>query len=144
MLPFRASTPVIRSLRTSKAFVSSLSKTSLAASPLFFQAVSSTTGTGPLFVPASPFTTSFSTPAAANVSEEEINLELYEAAASGSKVNIVKCLRRGASLSWGNPDEAGRTALHAAVDNEHLPAVRALLQAGADVAAADNVRTFDL
>jgi ankyrin repeat protein len=77
-----------------------------------------------------------------DVNESELGLSpdsdsalpaLQKAAATGNTRQMTKLLKSGASIS--QPDRDGWTALHWAVDNNQLAAVRLLLERGADVNA---------
>lgn len=51
--------------------------------------------------------------------EEQVNLELYEAASTGNLMGVAEALAHGGSVDWKNHAEGGKTALHACAVSKH-------------------------
>jgi hypothetical protein len=68
--------------------------------------------------------------------EESVQTKFFEACFQGHKDAVIAMLAEAVDLDWHHPRH-GWTALHAAVENDHLDIVRELVAAGANLEALD-------
>lgn len=69
--------------------------------------------------------------------EESTQAKFFDACFQGHTDTVIAMLAEGVDLDWRHPRQ-GWTALHAAVENDQLEVVRALVAAGADLEALDS------